>query len=1493
MTNSRHSQLSTPISARTSGLSSSTYIQRQNGHRSPRSSPAPFLENGDLSSPRPTPHVVTTARNRQASLKDLVNKFNQTPDEVPPLPRKQGSRNNSATPSPVVSNGVRHLRARTPSRNDAISSKASVSGSEQSETPSRPSQRRRRLQEKAASPIKDTGSDLVSSSIVMNPHASMSMTDLSPRRSRRPLFGEVLAPQSDRSGIGHGIPGQSARNARRRRGSEGSSSMHSPNPMFPDERHPTRVSPSSPTAWYLGVTPSLEGINVNKPVPPRPSGVHRRSRSDHAGEFGKVPVASALGSHMAKMTPPQENSSPPQSPTQEKRNPQSRIPISARRTSVTSDSGNSSGSMPSSLLGRPPNLRFNPAKGPDVQPRTSSQASSPVRHPRPSPRRSPRARDQSPARRPNPLLKAFISAPMDKKSPPLRSSRPRQPVSSASTSASRARAVDRLQGQTQPSSSARHSRERKPNNLPELGGVDFAARRQRIQQAFTKTVKENERREEERIERKRMSMVLEAQMQHQDVPGEVHTDQNLDGVTLDVVPGDDKSLPGGRTEFDGEVYATPAEEFSEKQRELTIDTDHMTERSVLDLTQEDSPTLGITTRFSTLNTVPERMQTPTSEAEPMSAVTTDTAGTADTFFDDEPQDETHSETNEAPSLLHARTDSLLDQVMNLRAPSPNTPASSRKIAPTEESASEMDDRESIQIMLGDTPVSEKANAIDVTRGLSPEEKIVSEATHDRSSKMVPTSLPELADEGFGESNTGDGMVHVNELAVSQPQAIGHNSTSTAASVHTQPWSPASMESPQTGRSTLDSDAIDGVYENYYESGQVNPESKSEAQQPILSQSPNLARKGGWDSKKVTQLYLQNLGRNKYLQSGVTPEPLRFTTKQSQGSNTSNPNIPEIQGDKGQQDVNAVFRFPADSQSQSPEPRRTPGSASLEVRQDSSHRPSSSLNHPDDWANTSPSLVDWIHHQASDTPEDTEIPSIKDWTDPSELSKAIEAMDMERALTPRIPSDVRPRLPEIQSTEGGLGIDINVEPPNEGGLLDTPADNSMPSDRSAPYPQSADISSMPPPNKTPPPPPSKELLNRELPEPPAGTNDAAKMSGTTLQSQERQSLEGTVNEPECTSKATSPSPDKKRLIRRRHIIKELVDTEHSFGQDMKVVDDIYKGTSNVIIISAEDVKVLFGNSDQIVAFSTNFLDALKQSARSIYVLPKSRRWRSKRTSGATTDSRNTDDQSSIGGSELSDEDKDRKTFVGEAFGHHMAQMEKVYAEYLKNHDAANQKLQALQKNEKVKIWLKECRAYAHDLTSAWDLDSLLVKPVQRVLKYPLLLKELLEVTPENHPDFTALEVAAREMVGVSMRINEMKRRADLMEQVTNPVRKKGKDEGRLGFPKAFGRRTEKLRQQVGISENVEDKEYNVVSEKFGLHFFQLQVVMRDVEMYTNDVQVFSNRFNDFVLAIEGYIDVGQTSYPEVESKWRKFRMSMREILMTALTDHVSSCYCDGL
>ena len=944
----------------------------------------------------------------------------------------------------------------------------------------------------------------------------------------------------------------------------------------------------------------------------------------------------------------------------------------------------------------------------------------------------------------------------------------------------------------------------------EHGTVDLAARREKIQRAFTISVKEKDA----ETQRKRLSLLHDARLRQQaaaaatSAEGEV---QNAGSTEKQKLP-----LPGADVQED--VFSTPAEEFPQAERELTIDTARSNEKTMLDLTQEDSPTLGLANNRYTVSS-----RDFDDSDEPQSAATTGTAGT---FFDNEAQ-----ESPEGPKVNPAIRSILAEEVFNSKSPSDLRSSGF---------GSDRDDLESIQIMLreedGYDPTAQRQSSN-------------LDAEWNRSS--IPT---------------------------------------TPRSRFQQPWSPESTKSINT----LDSESyntITKVLDSYHgDPGLMSPENISEFQQRLFSQSPNLARKGGWDPKKVTQLYLQSLAyRSKNEDPSALPKPLNVHANITDDA----PPVPSFSREPShdRQDSTCSEEEVSDSGRGSTDAEVSGG---LRVPSPNFNTQRASLNNPEDWANTSPSMLDWIHHQALDTPtdgnDDTAVLPSQEWI-----------AEHERSRTPR---EGVPTLPGIPRTGGGLGIiDINIETPQDSPSY-THGHPSAAELHAAAALQNRATSIPKPHSPTPeingkhqpssqsgsfglsstPDVPSRTHSDEALSQPPT----ARRRADTASQSVDQLSLERpSISSAETPAKFGSQTPDQKLLTRRRHILKELVDTESSFGQDMTVVVDIYKGTSNVILNSPEDVKILFGNAHEIVEFSTLFLDALKTASKSVYVLPKSKRWKSKRDSNATTGSTNTEDLTMMTNPELNDDEKDRMTSIGQAFHKNLDQMEKIYTEYLKNHDAANQKLQQLQKSENIKIWLKECRAYAHDLTTAWDLDSLLVKPVQRILKYPLLLKELLEATPENHPDFVLLDSAAREMVGVSRRINEAKKRADLVEQVNGVTSKKRKDfEGRLGFPKAFGRRTEKFKQQVGLSDVIQDREYNTVSEKFGSHFFQLQVVMRDVEMYVMDVQSWVNKFNDVVLAIEAYMDVGQTTYPEVESKWRRFRLSIREIQMTALTDHVS-------
>lgn len=64
------------------------------------------------------------------------------------------------------------------------------------------------------------------------------------------------------------------------------------------------------------------------------------------------------------------------------------------------------------------------------------------------------------------------------------------------------------------------------------------------------------------------------------------------------------------------------------------------------------------------------------------------------------------------------------------------------------------------------------------------------------------------------------------------------------------------------------------------------------------------------------------------------------------------------------------------------------------------------------------------------------------------------------------------------------------------------------------------------------------------------------------------------------------------------------------------------------------------------------------------------------------------------------------------------------------------------------------------TNYINLGSFLIKPVQRVMRYPLLLMELLNATPESHHDRKQLAEAVMSIKEINVNINEFKRRKDL-------------------------------------------------------------------------------------------------------------------------------------
>jgi hypothetical protein len=110
------------------------------------------------------------------------------------------------------------------------------------------------------------------------------------------------------------------------------------------------------------------------------------------------------------------------------------------------------------------------------------------------------------------------------------------------------------------------------------------------------------------------------------------------------------------------------------------------------------------------------------------------------------------------------------------------------------------------------------------------------------------------------------------------------------------------------------------------------------------------------------------------------------------------------------------------------------------------------------------------------------------------------------------------------------------------------------------------------------------------------------------------------------------------------------------------------------------------------------------------------------------------------------------------------MEPQYMLYITHHPAALAHLSSLPQTPALAAYHNTTRALAQQLSHAWDLPSLLIKPVQRLLKYALLLHAIIEETPDSHGDKDNLRRAKAMVEDVSRAINEGQRRREIVKEV---------------------------------------------------------------------------------------------------------------------------------
>lgn len=79
-----------------------------------------------------------------------------------------------------------------------------------------------------------------------------------------------------------------------------------------------------------------------------------------------------------------------------------------------------------------------------------------------------------------------------------------------------------------------------------------------------------------------------------------------------------------------------------------------------------------------------------------------------------------------------------------------------------------------------------------------------------------------------------------------------------------------------------------------------------------------------------------------------------------------------------------------------------------------------------------------------------------------------------------------------------------------------------------------------------------------------------------------------------------------------------------------------------------------------------------------------------------------------------------------------------------------------------IPFKRVKKQAND--GRFNLTDLIVLPMQRILKYHLLLKEIVKQTPESHPDYSSIVKCYRIMMDLGEYLNEAKRDSEMLDTI---------------------------------------------------------------------------------------------------------------------------------
>ncbi|XP_068160801.1 dynamin-binding protein isoform X3 [Antennarius striatus] len=276
------------------------------------------------------------------------------------------------------------------------------------------------------------------------------------------------------------------------------------------------------------------------------------------------------------------------------------------------------------------------------------------------------------------------------------------------------------------------------------------------------------------------------------------------------------------------------------------------------------------------------------------------------------------------------------------------------------------------------------------------------------------------------------------------------------------------------------------------------------------------------------------------------------------------------------------------------------------------------------------------------------------------------------------------------------------------------------------------------------------------------------------------------------------PELRMLEKRSKVIEELLQTEKDYIKDLQMcVEEIVEPLQNKQVKNV-DFEGLFGNLTSVISLSQRLFDALQDS-----------------------DS------------------------IGKVFLDLKAELEDVYKIYCQNHDDAIALLETYEKDDSIQRHVLESLERLRAIYREWgrtnyiNLGSFLIKPVQRVMRYPLLLMELLNATPQRHHDHAQLGRALQAVKEINVNINEYKRRKDLVMKY-----RKGDEDTFIdkisklsmhSIIKKSNRVSSHLKHLTGISPQIRDEAFDEAEKRFRLQERLIKSFIRDISLYLQHIR----------------------------------------------------------